>query len=142
MTMRKIHNPFSGYSEEIYSVMRMVAGFLFSCHGAQKILGLWPDPAMMHAVGSEIWFGGIIELVAGAFIMAGFLTPFAAFLASGEMAAAYFQFHCRYMFDGSFFPIANHGELAVVYCFLFLFIAARGGGKWSLDNSNRGIIRK
>lgn len=140
--MRKIHNPFSKYSEEIYSVMRIVTGFLFACHGAQKIMGFWADPNMMHPVGSEIWFGGILELVCGLLILAGLFTPFAAFVASGEMAVAYFQFHWRFMFDDNFFPITNHGELAVVYCFLFLFIATKGGGKWSADNSNRGIIRK
>jgi putative oxidoreductase len=142
MTTRKISNPFSRFSEEAYGAMRIMAGFLFFCHGAQKILGFWPDPAMFHPIGSQIWFGGILELVLGLLILAGFFTPFAAFLASGEMAVAYFQFHCPYLFDGSFFPIANHGELAVLYCFLFLFVAAKGGGKWSVDNSNRGMLRK
>jgi putative oxidoreductase len=142
MHLRKIHNPFSRFSEEVYSALRMVAGFLFTCHGAQKIMGLWPDPYMMYPVGSQIWFGGILELVLGLLIMIGFFTPFAALLASGEMAVAYFQFHCRYMFNGDFFPIANHGELAVIYCFLFLFIATKGGGEWSLDNSHRGGNRK
>ena len=142
MYIRKIQNPFSRCSEEVYSALRIVAGFLFTCHGAQKILGFWPDPAMMHPVGSQIWFGGILELVLGLLIMFGFFTPFAAFIASGEMAVAYCQFHWRFMFDNYFFPIVNHGEPAVVYCFLFLFIATKGGRKWSVDNSNRGILRK
>jgi putative oxidoreductase len=132
--MSKIQNPFSGFSETAYSLLRIVTGFLFSCHGAQKILGLWADTAMTPPVGSEIWIGGVIELVAGFLILIGLLVPFAAFLASGQMAVAYFQFHWKFVFDNNFFPIVNHGELAVVYCFLFLFIATRGGGKWSVDN--------
>ena len=134
----KIGHHFSKYSEEAYSLMRIMAGFLFSFHGAQKILGLLTDPNMMPRVGSELWFGGIIELGCGLLILAGFLTPFAAFLASGEMAVAYFQFHWKLAGGNDFFPIVNHGELAVVYCFLFLFIATKGGGKWSVDSSTRG----
>jgi len=136
--MSKIKNPFSGFSEVAYSLLRIVAGFLFSFHGAQKVLGLLADPAMMPPVGSELWIGGVIELVAGFLILIGLLVPFAAFLASGQMAVAYFQFHWKFVFDQNFFPIMNHGELAVVYCFLFLFIATRGAGKWSVDNSKQG----
>jgi putative oxidoreductase len=132
--MIKVKNPFSGFSEEAYAVLRIVAGFLFAFHGAQKVLGLLNDPAMMPAVGSELWIGGVIELVGGLLILAGFLTPFAALLCSGQMAVAYFQFHWKFAFDNNFFPVMNHGELAVVYCFLFLFIATKGAGKWSVDN--------
>ena len=142
MYQPKIHNPVSGFSEEAYSLLRIVTGFLFTCHGAQKILGFWPDPAMSHSIGLQIWFGGVLELLLGLLILIGFFTPFAAFLASGEMAVAYFQFHWTFAFDDHFYPIVNHGELAVVYCFLFLFIATKGGGKWSVDNSSRGYIRK
>ncbi len=142
MTMFKVQNPFSKCSEEAYSALRIVAGFLFACHGAQKILGLWSDPAMSFPVGSQMWLGGMLELCLGLLILIGLFTPFAAFLASGEMAVAYCQFHWKFLFDHNFFPIVNHGELAVVYSFLFLFIATRGGGKWSVDHSNRGIIRK
>jgi putative oxidoreductase len=134
----KIGHHFSKYSEEAYSLLRIMAGFLFSFHGAQKILGLLTEPSMMPPVGSELWFGGIIELVCGLMILAGFLTPVAAFLASGQMAVAYFQFHWKFASDNNFFPIINHGELAVIYCFLFLFIATKGGGKWSVDSSTRG----
>jgi putative oxidoreductase len=133
--MIKIGHPFSRYSEEAYSLLRIVAGFLFSFHGAQKILGLLTDSGMMPPVGSELWFGGLIELVCGLLILVGFLTPYVAFLASGEMAVAYFQFHWKFASGDNFFPIVNHGEMAVVYCFLFLFIAAKGGGKWSVDGS-------
>ncbi len=133
--MIKIIHPFSKYSEIAYSLMRIVAGFLFSFHGAQKIFGLLTDPSMMPRIGSELWFGGLIELFCGLLIMAGFFTPMAAFLASGEMAVAYFQFHWKFASDNNFFPIINHGEMAVLYCFLFLFIATKGGGKCSVDGS-------
>ena len=136
--MIKIGHPFSKYSEEAYSLMRIMAGFLFSFHGAQKILGFLTEPGMMPPVGSELWFGGIIELVCGLLILAGFLTPIAALLASGEMAVAYFQFHWKFVGGNDFFPIVNHGEMAVLYCFLFLFIATKGGGKWSVDGSTHG----
>ena len=136
--MRSFKNPISRFFEEIYALLRIVSGFLFACHGAQKILGFWPDPAMMHPAGSQIWFGGILELVLGLLILMGLFTPLAAFLASGEMAVAYFQFHWKFVFDDRFFPIVNHGEPAVIYCFLFLLIAAKGSGKWSLEHSRQG----
>ena len=71
-------------------------------------------------------------------VLIGLLTHLAAFLASGEMAVAYLQFHWKFQMGANFFPGINHGELALVYCFLFLFIAAKGGGKWSLDRMNFG----
>ncbi len=136
--MSKFEQHLLKYSEETYGLLRIVSGFLFSFHGAQKILGLLTDPSMRPPVGSQLWVGGIIELVCGLLILAGLRTTFAAFLASGQMAVAYFQFHWKFAFDSNFFPIVNHGELAVIYCFVFLFIAAKGGGKWSVDNSKRG----
>jgi putative oxidoreductase len=78
-------------------------------------------------------FGGVIELVAGPLIAIGLLAGWAAFVASGEMAVAYFMVH----FPQSFWPIVNKGELAVVYCFVFLYIASRGAGIWSVDGSVR-----
>ena len=125
---------FSKFSEEAYGLLRIVAGFLFSIHGFQKIFGFLSDPTMRPPVGSQVWFGDMIELVAGLLIFVGLLTHLAGFLASGEMAVAYVQFHWKFMFDNNFFPVVNHGELALVYAFLFLFIAAKGGGKWSVDN--------
>jgi putative oxidoreductase len=132
--MSKGSNPFSGFSEVAYSLLRIVAGFMFSIHGFQKIFGLLSDPSMMPPVGSEPWIGGIIELAAGLLILVGFWTHFAAFLASGEMAVAYFQFHWKFAMGTAFFPVVNHGELAALYCFLFLFIATKGGGKCSVDS--------
>ena len=121
------------YSEETYSLLRIVAGFMLLFHGAQKLLGLFGDPAHQTAVMTQMWFGGIIELFGGLLVLIGFQTRWGAFLASGMMAVAYFQFHWKFALDSNFFPIVNHGELAVLYCFVFLFIASKGGGKWSLD---------
>jgi putative oxidoreductase len=121
------------YADHAYALMRVVAGFMFSFHGAQKILGVLSG--FQPPVGSQLWFGGIMELVCGLLIMVGFQTRWAAFLASGEMAVAYFQFHWKFQLGPAFFPIVNKGELAVLYCFVFLFSAARGGRKWSVDET-------
>lgn len=119
------------YTEHAYALMRIVTGFMFSFHGAQKILGLFSD--FQAPVGSQIWIGGIIELVGGLAVMIGFQTHLIAFLCSGTMAVAYFQFHWKFQGGSSFFPTINKGELAALYSFVFLLIACKGGGKWSLD---------
>ena len=117
----------NAYAEHIYAALRIVAGFLWACHGAQKIFGAlggrqnWNDPIRV--------LGGFIELFGGAFIAIGLFTTIWAFLASGQMAVAYFRSHAG---DG-FWPIQNGGELAALYCFLFLYVAAHGAGLWSLD---------
>ena len=118
-------------TEPVYAVLRIVAGLLFAFHGLQKVFGMLSE--FQPPVGSQLWIGGVIEIVAGFMIALGFLTVWAAFLASGTMAVAYIQFHWKFAFGGSFFPAVNEGELAVVYAFLFLFIACRGAGSWSLD---------
>jgi len=123
---------FSGHA---YALMRIVTGFMFSFHGAQKILGVLSDHPQP-AVGSQTWFGGIIELIGGLAVMVGFRTRAAAFLCSGTMAVAYFQFHWKFQLGSNFFPAVNHGELAALYSFVFLFIACRGGVKWSLDKKD------
>jgi len=122
------------YADYTYALMRIMAGIMFSFHGAQKILGVLSQ--FQTPVGSQAWFGGIIELVGGLAIMLGFQTHAAAFLCSGMMAVAYFQFHWKFQIGANFFPALNHGELAVLYCFVFLFIATRGGVKWCLDRTN------
>ncbi|MBI3999729.1 MAG: DoxX family protein [Candidatus Omnitrophica bacterium] len=124
-------NQLSKYTDQAYALLRIVAGFMFSFHGMQKILGILSE--FQPAVGSQLWFGGLIELVAGLLILTGFKTRWAAFLASGEMAVAYFQFHWKFQFGSLFFPAINKGEPAVLYCFIFLFIACRGGVLWCLD---------
>ena len=115
------------FTEPTYALLRIVAGLLFAVHGAQKILGIWggQQPPMF----TQVWFAGVIELVGGLMIAVGLLTSLAAFIASGEMAVAYFQAHA----PGGWNPVLNRGELAVLYCFLFLYIAARGGGRYSVD---------
>lgn len=120
------------HSDKFYAVLRIVAGFLFACHGAQKLFGWFPDPNRPGGAVellSLMGLGGVIEFVGGLMIAAGILTGPAAFLASGMMAVAYFKAH----FPGGFWPIQNGGELAVIYCFLFLYMAARGAGPWSVD---------
>ena len=120
-----------------YAVLRIVAGLMFSCHGMQKILG-WFATGARPAVGTQSWVGGIIELGCGLLIALGLFTRPAAFLASGTMAVAYFQFHWKLALDAwKWLPIVNKGELAALYCFLFLFIAARGAGAPSLDRRLR-----
>jgi putative oxidoreductase len=117
--------------QRAYALLRIVTGLLFAFHGAQKIFGLFG--ADQPAFGTQIWIGGVIELVGGSLIALGFHTAAAAFLASGTMAVAYFQFHWKFQLGAAFFPAVNKGEPAVVYCFLFLYMACRGSGIWSLD---------
>ena len=122
------------YESQAYALMRIVAGFMFSFHGAQKVLGMLAE--MQPAIGSQLWIGGVIELVGGLAIMLGLRTRWAAFICSGEMAVAYFQFHWKFQMGPAFFPGVNKGELAVLYCFVFLLIACKGAGIWSLDKTD------
>ncbi len=115
-----------------YAALRIVSGALLSFHGAQKLFGLFAKKAGPEMF-TQMWFGGIIELVGGLFIALGLFTRPAAFLASGTMAVAYIQFHWKGALDSSFFPIVNGGELAAVYCFTFLMFAVKGAGEVSLD---------
>ena len=119
------------YADQAYALLRIMTGFMFAFHGAQKILGVLSD--FHPAVGSQVWFGGLIELLGGLLVLVGFQTRWAAFLCSGEMAVAYFQFHWKFQLGKEFFPAINKGELAVLYCFVFLLIACRGGVTWCLD---------
>ena len=118
-------------TEAAYVLLRVVAGLMFAFHGAQKLFGVLIDS--QPPVGSQLWFGAILELGAGVAIAAGFFTAWAAFLASGTMAVAYVQFHWKLDFGEKFFPAVNNGELALLYSLLFLFVACRGGGRWSID---------
>jgi putative oxidoreductase len=122
------------YTDHIYALLRIMTGFMFSFHGAQKILGVLSN--FRPAIGSELWFGGLIELLGGLAVMLGYQTRIVAFFCSGEMAVAYFQFHWKLQMGRDFFPTINKGELAALYCFVFLFIASRGGVKWKLDRKN------
>jgi putative oxidoreductase len=114
-----------------YAVVRVVVGTFMALHGIEKLFGVFGNRV---DVGSQLWIGGIFELVGGAFVAAGYYTRVAAFVVSGQMAVAYFQFHWKLQFaDWQFLPVVNSGELSVVYCFVFLMIWARGAGEHSLD---------
>jgi putative oxidoreductase len=119
------------YSAQAFALFRIVTGLLFMSHGMQKLFGLFGGvPA--DAPPFVVYGAGIIEFATGALVAVGFFTRWAAFLASGTMAAAYWMAHGM----NAFHPIVNKGELAVLYCFAFLFIAAHGPGIWSADREN------
>ena len=117
----------------VYTSLRIISGAMFAMHGAQKILGLFA-PMSRPPVGSQLWVGGLIELFGGSLIALGLFTRAVAILAAGTMAVAYFQFHFKLQLARSqWVPLVNKGELAVLYCFVFLFVAVRGPGAASLD---------
>jgi putative oxidoreductase len=116
------------WTAQTYALLRIMVGLLFLSHGLSKLVH-FPVPPPPEAPAFVIYVAGSIELVCGLLVTLGLQARWAAFLASGTMAAAYFMAH----FPRGFFPIANGGELAVLYCFAFLFIAASGSGIWSID---------
>lgn len=120
------------YAPHLLGLLRIMSGLMFLAHGLVKLFGFPPgaEPGQVPLVGL-MGIGAVIELVAGALIAIGFLTRPAAFLAAGQMAVAYWMFHA----PGGFYPIVNKGELAALYCFVFLYIAAAGPGAFSLDGA-------
>jgi putative oxidoreductase len=118
----------SKFEPYAYAAMRIVFGFLFACHGISKVFVVLGGH---HPAGPLEWAAAVIELAGGVLIAIGFLTRCAAFVSSGEMAVAYFKVHQPH----GFFPLVNHGELAVIYCFVALYIACRGAGKLAVDKS-------
>jgi len=124
------------YSEPAFALLRLTSGLMFGFHGLQKIFGVLSD--FQPAFPTQIWFGGMIELIAGILITVGLWTRCAAFVASGEMAVAYVQFHWKLAFGSAFFPAVNKGEMALLYSVLFLYIACRGAGPLSVDAKLRG----
>jgi len=116
------------YNSRCYALMRIVVGFLFLWHGSQKLFGI-PNAIPGPVPPFITYVAGPIELIGGILIMIGLFTRWAAFIASGEMAVAYWMVHGT----KALLPIQNMGELAVVYCFVFLFISTQGGGIWSVD---------
>jgi putative oxidoreductase len=120
------------YQRVVYTALRVIACFIIMQHGAQKLLGLLGGVGPQHGSAplvSLMGLAGIVEFVLASLVLVGLFTRPAAFIVSGEMAAAYFKVHA----PRGFWPIQNHGELAVVLCFTFLFFAAFGGGTYSLD---------
>jgi len=115
------------YLEQIYALFRMVCGFLFLWHGSQKFFSFPVEFPM--SLKPLLMAAGTIELLGGILIMLGLWTRPSAFICSGTMAVAYWMVH----FPKDIFPIANGGELAIMFCFGFLLIAARGAGIWSID---------
>lgn len=124
--------------EIAFFLLRVVSGLMFMQHGGEKMFDWFGGiPAQYGGHPkflSQIWIGGALEFYGGAAILLGLWTRPAAFILSGEMAVAYFQFH----FPGGFWPTRNQGEAAVLYCFIFLLFAAYGGGAWSADALLRG----
>ena len=123
------------FSGQTFAILRIIAGLMFAMHGTQKLLGYPPMPKEMSGPLPLIGkVGGGIEMICGLLIAIGLFAGIAAFVASGEMAVAYFTVHAH----SAFWPIENKGELAVLYCFVWLFVAAHGAGIWSIDN----VIRR
>ncbi|MEP7015205.1 MAG: DoxX family protein [Verrucomicrobiota bacterium] len=121
-------NSLNRYADTMFCIMRLVVGLLFACHGGQKILG-FPPGGHGPPAGMLMVVGAWIEMAGGFLIAFGLLTRIAALISSGEMAVAYFMAHA----SGGAFPIQNHGESAVIYCFVFLFIVFYGPGCLSID---------
>lgn len=120
---------YGAHTDKLYALARIVLAFLYLCHGIQKHFPVWGGPM---GSGSLLFMtAGAIEIVCGTAILIGFRVTWFAFIASGEMAVAYFLMH----FPHGFWPIANHGELPVIFCFFFLYVSARGAGPWSVDHA-------
>jgi putative oxidoreductase len=125
---------FATFAPYAYALLRIVAGLLFVCHGGQKIFGWFGGQPV--PLGSLFGLAGIIEIALGTLITIGLFTSIAAFIASGEMAVAYFIGH----FPKSFWPLENAGEPAVLFCFIFLYMATQGSGIWSVDTARRAAM--
>jgi putative oxidoreductase len=118
----------STYEPQLYAILRIVTGFLFLWHGSQKLFG-FPSAGFVIPLNAQVLIGGTVEFFGGLLVMIGLWTPLAAFISSGEMAFAYWSAHGLH----AVLPLMNKGEMAMLYCFLFLFIAARGSGVFSID---------
>jgi putative oxidoreductase len=124
----------AGMQSFAYTALRIVSGLMLACHGAQKLFGVWGGAGHQPAMWTQLWFGGVIEVVCGVLVAVGLFTRVAALLASGTMAVAYFQFNWKLQMDNNMFlPILNKGELSALYCFVFLLFAASGAGAHSID---------
>jgi putative oxidoreductase len=122
----------SRWQAQLLAILRIVTGLLFLEHGLIKLIGFPPGgkPGLQD-VGSFLWIEGVIELVTSVLVTLGLFTRFAAFIAAGEMAVAYWIVHAKM----GFYPAVNMGEAAILFCFVFLYIAAVGPGAWSVDGA-------
>jgi putative oxidoreductase len=131
--MERASELFGLWSPRMLSVLRAVSAFMFTAHGTQKLLG-FPEPrASPTDILSLSGIAGVLELFGGVLLLIGLFTRPVAFVLSGLMAAAYFIAHA----PQGFWPLLNRGELAALYCFVFLYLAAAGGGPWSIDAARR-----
>ena len=142
-------NALSRYTDPVYCIMRLIVGLLLACHGGQLVLGMFGG--MAESGRHIIQIGGWIQLIGGLAIAVGLVTRLAAFVCSGLFAVAYFLMHVGPATTpmAKIFPIAtasaqfsNHGELAVMYCWIFLFMVFYGAGRWSIDawfTRSRGV---
>jgi len=126
--MRDIGLP-AGWAPRLLSVLRIVAALIFMAHGLQKLIGFPPSDMPPPEAFSFMWIGGVLEAVGGFLLLIGLFTRPVAFILSGEMAVAYWMFHA----PQSPYPAVNGGDAAILYCFVFLYLAAAGPGPWSLD---------
>jgi len=124
----------SRWQPQALALLRIVTGLLFLEHATQKFFAFPISFPVPGSLPPQLVAAGAIELVAGVLITVGFFTRLAAFIASGEMAVAYFLMH----FPKGFWPAVNMGEAAILYCFIFLYLAATGAGAWSVDNTRTG----
>ena len=127
---------FASLQSYVLSLLRIIVGFTFSLHGLQKLFGFFGGMGGSGAKAplfSLIWVGGVLEAFGGLLILLGLFTVPVAFILSGEMAVAYFRVHL----PRGFWPILNGGELAILYCFIFLYLFTAGPGPWSLDQRFR-----
>jgi len=133
--MKRTSSSAAQFSPYVLSILRLMAGLLFLEHGTSKVLG-FPSTGAPHGLHltSLAGFSGVLELVGGLLLVLGLFTRITAFILSGEMAFAYFMVHAPH----GIYPLVNKGELAILYCFVFLYLAAAGGGAWALDNLRRG----
>ena len=128
--MTRINSFYSQWSPRVLSVLRIVTAFLFMQHGGQKLFGFSAPSPATHPLFSLIWVAGMLEFFGGLLLLIGLFSRPVAFLLSGQMAVAYFMAHA----PQGFWPLLNRGELAVLYSFVFLYLAVAGGGSWSVDH--------
>ncbi|WP_172295190.1 DoxX family protein [Pseudoruegeria sp. HB172150] len=129
-------NTLNAQAPRVLAILRVVTGLLFLQHGTQKLFGFPPSEMGQPPIASLMGVGGILELVGSILIIIGFQTRITAFILSGMMAVAYWMFHA----PSSIYPVLNGGELAIMYCFVFLYMVFAGPGAWSVDGSRKAAV--